>query len=965
MFDALSRFSALWPIQTVALAFTGVFVLYVVFVDVLPLHGSSIGPLARTFEVSSRNVWKPVESPNLTPYVATAVDFAGEYAQEARAFLAEKVSQLAKGSDLVLPEQDFTSFIATFRTFQLKNGNMIYLNNSHSWVIWAKWTVARVYDLISAADRTDLIVVTLGWVGMYVLFVQLFLRMRKLGSRTYLFAAALLSSTFAFLGAYGITVFAGIYVPKRALAQGLPFLVLINGFEPKSSLARESLRLLGDNLAHHGSKSSADIIVEALGLVSMRDVNVSMIFLGIVSLCGRGRIRGGLWEFCVLSTLTLALDIILYRTFFVANMSLKLTVARMERNDAIRRALAEDGVSNAAAHRYADAATSTDPNSSQSNSGSSGSVRLLLAIAFLGLNWLTIRDVPVTLSFRPEDLTFNAGPPIPDIASRMSLPAVLKIVPPIRFESAPGRLSINELLANRSIQRALVCALMASLMLNGYFVSMARKQTLSVYKPIVLSPQPESQSVHQSTRDGDEEEEGSSSDDGLVLPAKKVRSLEDCMEVMKEGLTANLNDEEVVQLAVKGKLPLYALEKQLKNSTRAVCVRRAAISRLSRTHTLEHSALPWKNYDYDRVLGACCENVVGYLPLPLGLAGPLCIDGVENFLPMATTEGVLVASTMRGCKALNGGGGVTTEILGDGMTRGPCVSFDTSKRSATAKRWLDSVEGTQVIKDAFNATSRFARLESIKSAVAGNFLYIRFRAQTGDAMGMNMISKGVESALRVMAEDYGFDDMSIVSLSGNYCTDKKSAAINWIEGRGKSVVAESRVPAALVTKLLKTTVDDLVDLNMAKNLIGSNMAGAMGGFNAHAANLVAAVYLATGQDPAQVVEGSSCMTLMSNVEGDLQISVSMPCLEVGTIGGGTILEPQAAMLEMLGIRGPHSTEPGANARALARIVASAVLAGELSLCSALAAGHLVKSHMAHNRSKAPSDSSAQKQPNKK
>lgn len=959
MLEAVSRFAALWPIQTIAFAFTAVFVLYVVFVDVLPSQSTFAGPLARTFEVTSRDVWKPAESPNLTPFVATAVEFAGDCAAEARAFVVKKVPQLAKSSDLVLPEQDFASLVSSLQTFQLQNGQTIHLNNSHSWVVWAKWTLARVYDLILAANRTDLVVVTLGWLGMYVLFVQLFLRMRKLGSRTFLFAAALLSSTFAFLGAYGITAYAGVYVPKRALAQGLPFLVLINGFEPKSSLARESMRILTENLARHGSKSSAEIVVEATKHVSLRDIHVSMIFLGIVSLFGKGRILGGLWEFCVLSTLTLALDTMLYRTFFVANLSLKVTVARIERNDAIRRALAEDGVSNTAAHKYADAVTHIDFQALQSRSSGAGSGRLLLALAFLGINWLTIRDVPVTFSFRPEDLSLSTGPSIAESVRYMQLPGILKIIPPLRFESAPSGLSISELLANRAIQRALVCALMASIMLNGYFVSLTRKQTLSVYKPIVLSPGPESQSPHPESKAYNAGEDESTDDEGLVLPVNNIRSLEDCVEVMKEGLTAKLNDEEVILLATTGKLPLYALEKQLKDCTRAVSIRRAAISRLSRTKTLERSALPWKHYDYDRVLGACCENVVGYLPLPLGLAGPLNIDGVENFLPMATTEGVLVASTMRGCKALNGGGGVITEILGDGMTRGPCVSFETSRRAAIAKRWLDSVEGTHTIKEAFNATSRFARLESIKSAVAGNLLYIRFRAQTGDAMGMNMISKGVEAALRVMAEDHGFEDMSIVSLSGNYCTDKKSAAINWIEGRGKSVVAESRVPAALVTKLLKTSVDDLVELNMAKNLIGSNMAGAMGGFNAHAANLVAAVYLATGQDPAQVVEGSSCMTLMSNVEGDLQISVSMPCLEVGTIGGGTILEPQASMLEMLGIRGPHPTEPGANARALARIVASAVLAGELSLCSALAAGHLVKSHMAHNRSKAPSKVSSQ------
>ncbi|CRK09462.1 hypothetical protein BN1708_002164 [Verticillium longisporum] len=338
-----------------------------------------------------------------------------------------------------------------------------------------------------------------------------------------------------------------------------------------------------------------------------------------------------------------------------------------------------------------------------------------------------------------------------------------------------------------------------------------------------------------------------------------------------------------------------------------------------------------------------------------GVAGPLVIDGVSYFIPMATTEGVLVASTSRGCKAINSGGGAVTVLTGDGMTRGPCVSFETLERAGAAKIWLDSEAGHGVMKKAFNSTSNFARLQSMKTAIAGTKLYIRFKTTTGDAMGMNMISKGVEHALDVMMSE-GFEDMNIVSVSGNFCIDKKPAAINWIDGRGKSVVAEAIIPADVVRDVLKSDVDTLVDLNISKNLIGSAMAASVGGFNAHAANIVAAIFLATGQDPAQVVESANCITIMQNLRGSLQISVSMPSIEVGTLGGGTILEPQAAMLDMLGVRGPHPTTPGENARRLARIVAAATLAGELSLCSALAAGHLVKAHMQHNRSAPPTRS---------
>ncbi|KAF2138277.1 uncharacterized protein K452DRAFT_361352 [Aplosporella prunicola CBS 121167] len=457
------------------------------------------------------------------------------------------------------------------------------------------------------------------------------------------------------------------------------------------------------------------------------------------------------------------------------------------------------------------------------------------------------------------------------------------------------------------------------------------------------------------------------SEDGLVMKSTAhqatgpKRPLQELELLLKEKKVSLMTDEELIELSLKGKIPGYALEKTLGDKTRAVKVRRAVVSRTHATrHTsnlLEKSKLPYEGYNYDLVHGACCENVIGYLPLPVGVAGPLMIDGQNYFIPMATTEGVLVASASRGCKAINAGGGVVSALIGDGMTRGPCVGFETLTRAAAAKVWLDSEEGQRVMKNAFNSTSRFARLQTMKTAMAGTYLYIRFKTTTGDAMGMNMISKGVEHALSVMANEAGFEDMAIISVSGNYCTDKKPAAINWIDGRGKSIVAEAIIPGDVVKNVLKSNVDALVELNISKNLIGSAMAGSIGGFNAHAANIVTAIFLATGQDPAQNVESSNCIVVMKNLNGNLQISVSMPSIEVGTIGGGTILEPQGAMLDLLGVKGAHPTNPGDNARQLARIIASAVLAGELSLCSALAAGHLVKAHMAHNRSQVPSRTS--------
>lgn len=540
---------------------------------------------------------------------------------------------------------------------------------------------------------------------------------------------------------------------------------------------------------------------------------------------------------------------------------------------------------------------------------------------------------------------------------------------------------ISVAIRDRFVSKVLIFSLMISASINVYLLNAARihteftadalqkkrasKKSSSKPNAILNENQSPSSSASNETKveanlakvaedvsDLESESESESDSDDQNYP------LEELVDVLKNGEVKTLKNKEIVSLVVNNKLPLYALEKQLGDTTRAVVVRRKALAKLADAPVLATNRLPYKHYDYDRVFGACCENVIGYMPLPVGVIGPLMIDNVYYHIPMATTEGCLVASAMRGCKAINAGGGVTTVLTKDGMTRGPCVRFPSLARAGACKIWLDTEEGQSRIKKAFNSTSRFARLQHIQTALAGDLLFIRFRTTTGDAMGMNMISKGVEHSLNVMVDELGWDDMEIVSVSGNFCMDKKPAAINWIEGRGKSVVAEATIPGDVVRKVLKSDVAALVDLNISKNLIGSAMAGSVGGFNAHASNLVTAVFLALGQDPAQNVESSNCITLMKEVQGDLRISVSMPSIEVGTIGGGTILEPQSAMLDLLGVRGPHPTEPGNNARQLAKIVASAVMAGELSLCSALAAGHLVQSHMIHNRAKQPASNAA-------
>nr|AGW82424.1 3-hydroxy-3-methylglutaryl coenzyme A reductase [Corylus avellana] len=410
---------------------------------------------------------------------------------------------------------------------------------------------------------------------------------------------------------------------------------------------------------------------------------------------------------------------------------------------------------------------------------------------------------------------------------------------------------------------------------------------------------------------------------------------------------ASEEDEEIIKAVVAGTTPSYSLETKLGDCKRAAVIRREAVQRVTGKSL---AGLPLEGFDYQSILGQCCEMPVGYVQIPVGIAGPLLLDGREYSVPMATTEGCLVASTNRGCKAIHLSGGATAVLLKDGMTRAPVVRFATAQRAAELKFFLEDPKNFDTLSMVFNRSSRFARLQTIKCAIAGKNLYIRFCCSTGDAMGMNMISKGVQNILDFLQKD--FSDMDVIGLSGNFCSDKKPAAVNWIEGRGKSVVCEALISGDVVRKVLKTNVAALVELNMLKNLAGSALAGAPGGFNAHASNIVTAIYIATGQDPAQNVESSHCITMMEAVNDgkDLHVSVTMPSIEVGTVGGGTQLASQPACLNLLGVKGANREEPGSNARLLATIVAGSVLAGELSLMSALAAGQLVRSHMKYNRS---------------
>jgi hydroxymethylglutaryl-CoA reductase (NADPH) len=341
------------------------------------------------------------------------------------------------------------------------------------------------------------------------------------------------------------------------------------------------------------------------------------------------------------------------------------------------------------------------------------------------------------------------------------------------------------------------------------------------------------------------------------------------------------------------------------------------------------------------------ENMVGAVQVPMGVAGPVTVDGGaadgEAYLPLATTEGALLASVNRGCSVLDAAGGARARITKSGMTRAPVFRVDDVVEAEALVAWVR--DNTGRLREAAAGTTNHGELLDVTPYVVGNSVYFRFRYDTKDAMGMNMATIATGAACDVIESE---TDASLVALSGNLCTDKKPAAINAVEGRGRSVTADVTVPREVVTERLHTTPEAIAELNTRKNLVGSAKAGSLG-FNAHVANVVAAMFLATGQDEAQVVEGANAITTAevrgeaADGDGDLYLSVSLASLEVGTVGGGTKLPTQAEALDVLGIRG-GGDPPGSNADAFAEYVAAGALAGELSLLSALASRHLSTAH---------------------
>jgi hydroxymethylglutaryl-CoA reductase (NADPH) len=331
------------------------------------------------------------------------------------------------------------------------------------------------------------------------------------------------------------------------------------------------------------------------------------------------------------------------------------------------------------------------------------------------------------------------------------------------------------------------------------------------------------------------------------------------------------------------------------------------------------------------------ENFVGAAQVPIGIAGPLLVNGEhargEFYVPLATTEGTLVASYNRGMKLLHRAGGVTTTVMDDRMQRAPAFGFDSAREARAFGEWVNA--NFDAIKREAEATTRAGRLHDIEQFSASRYLFLRFNYTTGDAAGQNLAGRATWRACAWIRARYpGVRDFC---LESNLATDKKSSQINILATRGKRVTAEATIPADLAREVMRTTTGEMFAARQVSNL-GGLMAGVNNNGN-HSANGIAALFVATGQDVANVAESSAALLhseLLGN--GDYYYSITIPALIVATCGGGTGLPTQRECLELLGCYGSGKV------RKLAEIVAATVLCGEISLGSAVVADEWVAAH---------------------
>ena len=343
-------------------------------------------------------------------------------------------------------------------------------------------------------------------------------------------------------------------------------------------------------------------------------------------------------------------------------------------------------------------------------------------------------------------------------------------------------------------------------------------------------------------------------------------------------------------------------------------------------------------------LGGNVESFVGAAQVPIGLAGPLKVNGEhaqgDFYVPLATAEGTLVASYNRGMRLLHEAGGVTTTILDDRMQRAPSFLFPSAREAREFGAWLE--DNFASIKEVAESTTKSGVLQDIEQYSASRMLYTRFNYTTGDAAGQNLTGKATYAACKWIVENNPTIEQYF--LESNFATDKKSSQVNMLHTRGKRVVAEATIPNELFHRIMRSDARLMYRARQVSNL-GSFMSG-VNNNGAHSANGITAMFIATGQDAANVAESSAAFVYAELRENDdYYYSITIPSLIVATYGGGTGLATQRECLEMLGCYGKDKV------RKLTEIVAATVLCGELSLGSAVVAEEWVEAHDLHGRNR--------------
>ena len=373
------------------------------------------------------------------------------------------------------------------------------------------------------------------------------------------------------------------------------------------------------------------------------------------------------------------------------------------------------------------------------------------------------------------------------------------------------------------------------------------------------------------------------------------------------------------------------------------------LAKQRRTFVSEKTGVEFKHidkYSFDPfVLPGNIENFSGVAQVPIGFAGPLKVVGEfahgDFYIPMATTEGTLVASYNRGMKLLHEAGGVTCTVLDDSMQRAPIFIFENARFSKVFGQWI--TDNFIYIKAKAEETTHSGKLIDIEQYTVGKLRWLRFNYTTGDAAGQNMVTKATHHACQWLLEK-GIEGLEHFSMAANLDTDKKHSQINTLQTRGKRVVAEATIPNDLLTKIMHTSGKAMYRQRQLSNM-GAFLASSSNN-GAHSANGLTAMFIATGQDVANIAESSAALTYSELKEnGDYYWSITIPSLIIATHGGGTGLPTQRECLEMMGCFGKDKVNK------LAEIMAAVVLAGEVSLGSAIVANEWVSSHEQFGRNR--------------